>query len=85
MLRAKHNGGLFAASVVVGTPECLAELCAEPCAVRLTACLRAIAVDEVDAYSQARAPILVWGRNPKGIVGVGDACQLAGWEAVPQS
>ena len=57
VLRAKNNGWLFATSVVVGTPECLAELCTEPCAVRLTACLRAIAVDEVDAYSQVRAPV----------------------------
>jgi hypothetical protein len=55
VLRAKTNGFLFAATVVVGTPQCLAELCAAPAAFRLMPCVRAVAVDEMDAYSQARA------------------------------
>lgn len=52
VLRAKHNGHLFATGVVVGTPECLAELSVQPSAFPLSACLRAIAVDEVDGYSK---------------------------------
>ncbi|CAL5219427.1 g1256 [Coccomyxa viridis] len=52
VLRAKHNGHLFATHVVVGTPECLAELSVQPSAFPLSSCLRAIAVDEVDGYSQ---------------------------------
>ena len=48
VLRAKHNGHLFATHVVVGTPECLAELSVQPSAFPLSSCLRAIAVDEVD-------------------------------------
>ena len=50
VLRAKNNGWLFASHVVVGTPQCLAELATPPNAFPLTACLRAFAVDEVDAY-----------------------------------
>lgn len=56
VLRAKHNGHLFATHVVVGTPECLAELSVQPSAFPLASCLRAIAVDEVDAYSQVVPP-----------------------------
>ena len=74
VLRAKHNGWLFATSVVVGTPECLAELCTEPCAVRLAACLRAVAVDEIDAYSPVRAPPLVRGGTNGD---TGQACETA--------
>ncbi|CAL8467542.1 g7080 [Coccomyxa elongata] len=50
VVRAKNNGWLFASHVVVGTPQCLAELATPPNAFPLTACLRALAVDEVDAY-----------------------------------
>jgi len=50
VLRAKNNGWLFACHVVVGTPQCLAELATPPEAFPLAACLRALAVDEVDAY-----------------------------------
>ena len=56
VLRAKHNGHLFATHVVVGTPECLAELSVQPSAFPLASCLRAIAVDEVDAFSQVFLP-----------------------------
>ena len=52
VLRAKHNGHLFATHVVVGTPECLAELSVQPSAFPLSSCLRAVAVDEIDGYSQ---------------------------------
>ena len=52
VLRAKHKGHLFATAVVVGTPECLAELAVQPSAFPLCACLRAIAVDELDGYSE---------------------------------
>lgn len=52
VLRAKHKGHLFATPVVVGTPECLAELAIQPSAFPLCACLRAIAVDELDGYSE---------------------------------
>ncbi|KAK9909664.1 hypothetical protein WJX75_005823 [Coccomyxa subellipsoidea] len=50
VLRGKNNGWLFASHVVVGTPQCLAELAVSPNAFPLTACLKALAVDEVDAY-----------------------------------
>ncbi len=56
VLRAKLNGHLFATHAVVGTPECLAELSVQPSAFPLASCLRAIAVDEVDGYSQALPP-----------------------------
>ena len=57
VLRAKHKAHLFATAVVVGTPECLAELAVQPSAFPLCACLRAIAVDELDGYSEvAPAP-----------------------------
>lgn len=52
VLRSKNNGWLFAAHVVVGTPECLAELAMEPNPYPITACLKALAVDEVDAYTK---------------------------------
>jgi hypothetical protein len=52
VLRAKNNGWLFATHVVVGTPECLAELVMEPNPYPLTDCLKALAVDEVDAFGR---------------------------------
>lgn len=54
VLRGKNNGWLFASHVVVGTPQCLAELAVTPNAFPLTACLKALAVDEVDAYPKVR-------------------------------
>ncbi|CAK0742325.1 hypothetical protein CVIRNUC_001388 [Coccomyxa viridis] len=58
VLRAKHKGHLFATPVVVGTPECLAELAIQPSAFPLCACLRAIAVDELDGYSEEQVESL---------------------------
>ena len=52
VLRAKHKGHLFATHVVVGTPECLAELAVQPSAFPLCSCLRAIVVDELDGCTQ---------------------------------
>ena len=49
VLFAKTQSYLYGAHVVVGTPDCLAELSQQPNAQPVMAHVRAVAVDEVDA------------------------------------
>ena len=49
VLFAKTQSYLYGAHVVVGTPDCLAELSQQPSAQPVMAHVQAVAVDEVDA------------------------------------
>ena len=49
VLFAKTQSYLYGAHVVVGTPDCLAELSQQPNAQPVMAHVKAVAVDEVDA------------------------------------
>ena len=49
VLFAKTQSYLYGAHVVVGTPDCLAELSQQPNAQTVMAHVQAVAVDEVDA------------------------------------